>query len=227
MAKMGRSHSKHRQVVRCPRNGSGLASTAHQRRSEASHEHRDTTGDRRTAGPARERERTLVQGELQSLPFPDDTFDAVTGFNSFQYAAGPHRGVARGQARHRAWRPSSRPRLESRRRCASSRRISRASARSYRRRRRARQGRSHCAAGTRSSFFATAGLEIDQVTDVPCTFAYRDTATAVAALSSAGPVIRIAEHAGWDAVRADIEVFPAAHVHLTGPTRSTTRFATA
>jgi len=29
----------------------------------------------------------MIQGEIQSLPFPDDTFDAVTGFNSFQYAA--------------------------------------------------------------------------------------------------------------------------------------------
>jgi SAM-dependent methyltransferase len=32
---------------------------------------------------------TIVQGELQSLPFPDDVFDVVTGFNSFQYAADP------------------------------------------------------------------------------------------------------------------------------------------
>src|SRR5689334_24336649 len=31
----------------------------------------------------------IVQGELQSLPFPDDAFDAVTGFNSLQYAADP------------------------------------------------------------------------------------------------------------------------------------------
>lgn len=28
-------------------------------------------------------------GDLQFLPFPDDGFDAVTGFNSFQYAADP------------------------------------------------------------------------------------------------------------------------------------------
>src|SRR5436305_1637537 len=32
---------------------------------------------------------TLVQGELQTLPFADRAFDAVTGFNSFQYAADP------------------------------------------------------------------------------------------------------------------------------------------
>jgi hypothetical protein len=49
-----------------------------------------------------------------------------------------------------------------------------------------------------------------------CTFAYPDTETATAALSSAGPVVRIAEHAGHDAVRADIEAFLARHVRPDG-----------
>lgn len=31
----------------------------------------------------------FVTGDLESLPYPDDTFDAVVGFNSFQYAASP------------------------------------------------------------------------------------------------------------------------------------------
>jgi len=33
-------------------------------------------------------------GELESLPFPDDTFDLVTGFNAFQYAANPGAALA-------------------------------------------------------------------------------------------------------------------------------------
>jgi len=36
-------------------------------------------------------------GELESLPFPDHTFDLVTGFNSFQYAGNP--GVALAEAK--------------------------------------------------------------------------------------------------------------------------------
>jgi len=36
-------------------------------------------------------------GELEDLPFSDNTFDLVTGFNSFQYAANP--GVALAQAK--------------------------------------------------------------------------------------------------------------------------------
>jgi SAM-dependent methyltransferase len=31
----------------------------------------------------------IVQGEIQDLPFADDSFDVVTGFNAFQYAARP------------------------------------------------------------------------------------------------------------------------------------------
>ncbi|MCA1665240.1 MAG: class I SAM-dependent methyltransferase, partial [Myxococcales bacterium] len=33
-------------------------------------------------------------GELETLPFADRTFDVVTGFNSFQYAARPARALA-------------------------------------------------------------------------------------------------------------------------------------
>lgn len=40
---------------------------------------------------ARERVRTaeFLVGELENLPFPDNTFDFVTGFNSLQYAGNP------------------------------------------------------------------------------------------------------------------------------------------
>jgi SAM-dependent methyltransferase len=32
-------------------------------------------------------------GEMEALPFPDDRFDVVTGFNSFQFAADPVRAL--------------------------------------------------------------------------------------------------------------------------------------
>ena len=36
-------------------------------------------------------------GDMESLPFADDTFDLVTGFNSFQYAADPRAALAQAQ----------------------------------------------------------------------------------------------------------------------------------
>ena len=47
----------------------------------------------------------LLQGELEQLPYEDASFDIVTGFNSFQYAARPGGRARRGQARRRARRP--------------------------------------------------------------------------------------------------------------------------
>jgi hypothetical protein len=58
-----------------------------------------------------------------------------------------------------------------------------------------------CGRDALEGFFGSAGLEVDGVADVPCTFAYPDTPTAIAALSSAGPVVRIADQAPAAALR--------------------------
>jgi trans-aconitate methyltransferase len=34
-------------------------------------------------------------GDMEALPFPDESFDIVTGMNSFQYAADPRRALAK------------------------------------------------------------------------------------------------------------------------------------
>jgi SAM-dependent methyltransferase len=158
----------------------------------------------------------LVEGEIQSLPFPDDAFDAVTGFNSFQYAADPVTALHEakrvtapgGRILALVWSPAEMcelaPHLQS-------------------------LGAlmpppppgtpgpfALCGRDALDEFFASSGLEVAEVTDVMCTFAYPDTGTAVRALSSAGPVVRIAEHAGMEAVRLDIEAFLAQHVQPDG-----------
>jgi len=161
-------------------------------------------------------EATLIQGELQTLPFDDDEFDAVSGFNSFQYAADP---IAALREAKRVTRPGGRilalvwspaemcelaPHLRSLGALMSPPPPG------------AHGPFALCGRDALREIFATAELEVTDVRDVPCTFAYPDTDTAIRALSSAGPVVRIAEHAGADAVRADIENFLSGHVRPDG-----------
>jgi SAM-dependent methyltransferase len=158
----------------------------------------------------------IVQGDMQWLPFADDAFDVVTGFNSFQYAADPTAAlreakrvtVPGGRVLALVWSPAEMcelaPHLHSLGGLMPPPPPGAPGPFSL-------SGRDALEA-----LFVAAGLGVAEVTDVPCTFAYPDTATAIRALSSAGPVVWIAEHAGWDAVRTDIERFLAAHRRVDG-----------
>jgi SAM-dependent methyltransferase len=169
----------------------------------------------------------FVQGEIQSLPYPDDAFDAVTGFNSFQYAADPV--AALGEAK-RVTAPGGRilaltwspPEM-----CELAPHLQSLGALMPPPPPGAPGPFALSGRDALSDFFAAAGLEVAEVTDVMCVFAYPNTATAVRALSSAGPVVAVAEHAGSEAVRGEIEAFLAGHVQPDGTyaIRNTFRFA--
>jgi len=158
----------------------------------------------------------IVGGELQSLPFADESFDAVTGFNSFQYGANPSaalteaRRVTRPGGRIAAlvWSPKEMcglaPHLESLGRLMPPPPAN------------ATGPFALCGRDALEEFFAAANLTVAEIKDVPCTFAYPDLPTALAALSSAGPVVRVAEHAGQQAVEDDIRAFLAAHEQADG-----------
>jgi SAM-dependent methyltransferase len=158
----------------------------------------------------------IIQGEMQTLPFPDDTFDAVTGFNSFQYAADPVAALREakrvtapsGRILALVWSPAEM--------CELAPHLNSLGALMPPPPPGAAGPFALCGHDALAEFFAGAGLEVADVVDVMCTFAYPDTATAVAALSSAGPVVRVAEHAGHEAVRLDIEAFLAQHVRPDG-----------
>lgn len=155
---------------------------------------------------------TIALGDLECLPFDDDTFEAVTGLNSFQYAADPVRALQEarrvaapgGRILALVWSPPEMCELAPHLRSLGALMPPPPPG---------APGPFALSTGEAlRELFHRAGLDVDDINDVECRFAYPDTATAIAALSSAGPVVRVAEHAGTDAVRADIEAFLAANV---------------
>jgi SAM-dependent methyltransferase len=166
----------------------------------------------------------IVQGDLELLPFDDDTFDAVTGFNSFPYAADPVAALREatrvttpgGRILALVWSP---PEM-----CELAVHLKSLGALMPPPPPGASGPFAFSGHDALEALFAQSGLAVADITDVECTFAYPDTETAIAALSSAGPVVRVAEHAGASAVRADIETFLAGRVRPDSSYRITNPF---
>ena len=144
----------------------------------------------------------VVRGEIEQLPFADASFDVVTGFNSFQYAARPAVALAEasrvvrpgGRVLAMVWGPAEM--------C---------------------QGASYLAAigklmpppppGAPGPFALSseealtdllrgAGLEGVTIADAPTQWRYPDQDTALRGMLASGPVVVAVEHSGGDAVRA-------------------------
>lgn len=140
------------------------------------------------------------EGDLEELPFADGTFDVVTGFNAFQFAADPAAALR------------------------EARRISKPSGRIVVLTWGNPQGMEAAAIvgalkallpapppgapgpfalsdeGALRAFANNAGLTALQVSDVDCEWHYRDLDTALRGLGSSGVAARAAELAGVDAV---------------------------
>jgi SAM-dependent methyltransferase len=144
----------------------------------------------------------IVQGELEELPYEDESFDVVTGFNSFQYAARPAAALAEavrvlapgGRALALVWAPPEQ--------CEAAAYLGALG-----------QLMPPPPAGAAGPFalsgtdaltelFGDAGLEVATIADVTCEWSYPDEPTAIAGLLCAGPVVGVMEHAGEDAVLA-------------------------
>jgi len=144
----------------------------------------------------------LHVGELEQLPFADATFDVITGFNSFQYAAQPGRALA--QARRVAkkgarvviatWTTPDRTQAAELLACL-------------------KPLLPPPPPGAGGPFALSdetalrklagdAGLEPGEVRDIDCPFAYPDVETALRGVNSSGVAERAMRHSGVDAVSA-------------------------
>ncbi len=154
---------------------------------------------RRTPGAS------FYHGDMEALPFPDETFDVVTGMNSFQYAADPLRAI--GEAR----------------------RVSKRGAQIFVATwgvPEACEAASYLAAlkpllppappgaggpfalsneGALRSLVASAGLTPQLVEDVDVTWQFEELDTALVAMLAAGPSILAIQTSGRDRVRATLE----------------------
>ena len=144
----------------------------------------------------------VVQGDLEELPFADGSFDAVTGFNSFQYAGNPEAALREafrvlrpgGGIVVATWGP---PEL-----CELAGNL-------------AAVGKllpppppgaagpfALSADGALAELLARAGFEPQETRDVVCRFDYPNDVDGVRAMISSGPCVRAARHAGEEATRS-------------------------
>jgi len=143
----------------------------------------------------------ISQGEIEDLPYDDDRFDVVTGFNSFQYAGRP--AVALAEARRVAvpggrvlllnWAP---PHL-----CQAAGYLMALGALMPPPPPGAPGPFALSDTPALKALFGEAGLDVIAVEDVECVLRYGNEETAIAGLMCAGPVVGVIEHVGEQAVR--------------------------
>lgn len=137
-------------------------------------------------------------GDMEELPFSNQTFDMITGFNSFQFAASPVNAL---QEARRVSRPGAsvivglwgkREDVEAAAYIAALGSVLPPPP----------PGPFALSAdGVLETLVAQAGLIAGNVEEIDCAWNYPDEKTALRGLLSAGPAIRAIQHAGEETVR--------------------------
>jgi len=143
----------------------------------------------------------LRQGDLEALPYGDRSFDAVSAFNSVQYATDPVQGLREIQRVAVAGAPVAVATWGDPERCDGKAIIAAVGALLPPPPPGAAGPFALAAPGALEALVERAGLTADRALDVPAPFVYPDLATAERANLSAGPTRLAINHAGVDAVR--------------------------
>jgi SAM-dependent methyltransferase len=142
----------------------------------------------------------LGVGDIDDIPHPDESFDVVTAFNAIQYAVDPAQAVAElarvcrrgGRVAIGIWGDPAR--------CETEGLFARL--RSLAPPPPGTPAPLACSdAGVVEGLLEKAGLRVVAGAEVPCSFTFRDVDHAVTAHSSAGPLQKVIDAAGPDAVR--------------------------
>ncbi|GAC1348588.1 MAG: class I SAM-dependent methyltransferase [Ktedonobacteraceae bacterium] len=135
-------------------------------------------------------------GEMEELPYPDHTFEVVSGFNSFQYAASPVNAL---QQARRVTKPGGRVAMVAWGRaqdCEHAATLAAVGACLPPPPPGAEGPFALSEPGRIEALMEQAGLTPVESGEVPCPFEYPDDETAWRAIGSAGPVVRAIRFAG-------------------------------
>lgn len=146
-------------------------------------------------------EADLRHGDLETLPYDDDAFDAVTAFNAVQYATEPIRGLREIRRVASAGAPVAVASWGDPESCEAKAVIAAMGALLPPPPPGASGPFALAAPGALEALVESAGISTERALEVPTSFTYADMETAVRANLSSGPGRAAIDHAGLDRTR--------------------------
>jgi SAM-dependent methyltransferase len=147
----------------------------------------------------------FAQGDLESLPYADESFDAVVGFNSFQYASHPRAALEEARRVARPGAPVAIVTWAVPERCEAAVYLAALGPLMPPAPPGAPGPFALSAPGALEELGRAAGLTPGDADEVACRWTFPDPEAALRALISSGPAVKAIQTSGEDAVRGAVE----------------------